>query len=130
MILSKRYCVFLSFMEKETLSEMFWLTHCRFGLFVVFLTFRVNFYNKKPYWCCSSRLGLFTACCALQRSLQEGSCSLLFEASWDRQRLNDLTKVAESLSTAHAFDAQSTKRLDSADSFCCPFSSGLERLHC
>lgn len=47
MILLKLYCVFLSFLERETISGMFWLTHCRFGLFVVFLTFRVNFFNTK-----------------------------------------------------------------------------------
>ena len=34
---------------------------------------------------------------------------LLFEAGWDRQRLNDLTKVAESLSRAHILSSKAAR---------------------
>ena len=83
---------------------MFWLTHCRFGLFVVFVTFRVNFYHKKVLGtallilACSLPVTPYSALCERGVGL-----SCLKPAGTDRQTLNGLMKVAESLSRARIF---------------------------
>lgn len=77
-------------------SEMFLLTHHKLGVFLVFLTFGVNFYNKKSSWLYSSQIFLCLLCLTVLSARDE--LFYLFEASWDRQRLSALMEVAESQS--------------------------------